>query len=86
MVERMENQIGSYSSRLKRPKPESFGGDEFENTYSLQSMAGRLTLLSLLFLFLAVTIPEMRIFGSASLVGFFLFLACYGFFQIKNSR
>ncbi|MFH1393973.1 MAG: hypothetical protein ABII71_03240 [Candidatus Micrarchaeota archaeon] len=66
--------------RQKEAEPESF-----ENTYSLQSMAGRLALLSLLFLFLSITVPEMRMFGTASLAGLFLFLVCYGFFQIKNS-
>lgn len=71
--------------KLKRQKEERKETDEFENTYSLQSMAGRLAILSLLFLFLSITVPEMRMFGTASLAGLFMFLLCYGFFQIKNS-
>jgi len=72
--------------KLKRPKPEQTELDEFENNYSLQSLAGRLALLCMLFLFLAVAVPEMRAFGTASIAGLFLFLTCYGFFQIKNGK
>ena len=79
----MESGLNLYQKmKLRRQRqPET---EDFENTYSLQSMAGRLALLSLLFLFLSITVPEMRMFGTASLAGLFLFLTCYGFFQIKN--
>jgi len=72
--------------KMKLKKPEQAEPDDFENQYSLQSIAGRLALLCMLFLFLAIAVPEMRVFGTASVAGLFLFLTCYGFFQIKNGK
>ncbi len=58
--------------------------DEFEDTYSMQSLSGKLIIFCLLLLGLAIIVPEMRMFGTASLAGLFIFLIVYGFFQIKH--